>query len=282
MNPEDTAINECLQSRLVVERNALLKRAVAWFQRQSDVLGIFLAGSLAAGTADPWADIDLRVLATEEGQTRLLAGRLQWPEAWGELLFNEWASGVDCCVSHFQPFLKLDVLYFSVRTLHPFPWLAQPVHVYQDQTGRLAEVLQLSRALTAAPCDVAEVSRVLSKALATLHECIRRLPRGELMVAQAMLGQLREYMMQLYEAERRQPPWEVSMGRREAKLSMVFRTALADSYVGLDAVAIRRAAQSLARVLRGQVTSLHQSYVLGRSEASDLRAVDMIVTDAIG
>lgn len=270
------------KSRLIAERGALLDRTVAWFQKQADVLGVFLAGSLASGTADAWSDIDLRVLATDEGHTRLLAGRFQWPEAWGELLINEWVPGVDCCVSHFEPFLKLDVLYYAARTLQPSPWLKQPVKVYQDRTGRIAEVLQQSRALTTAPWDAAEVSRVLSKALATLHECIRRVPRGELMVAQVMLGQLREYLIQLDEALRHQPPWEVSMGQREQRLSAPLHSALAGSYVGLDAVAIREAARSLAGVLREQVHQLHRAYVLGRSEVADLRVMNIVGDDAIG
>lgn len=269
-------------SRLIAERGALLDRTVAWFQKQADVLGVFLSGSLASGTADAWADIDLRVLATDDGCARLLAGRLQWPEAWGELLINEWVPGVDCCVSHFEPFLKLDVLYYSARTLQPSPWLKQPVKIFQDRTGRIAEVLQQSRALTAAPWDAAEVSRILSKALATLHECVRRVPRGELMVAQVMLGQLREYLMQLDEALRHQPSWEVSMGQREQRLSAALHSALTGSYVGLDAVAVREAARSLAGVLREHVGQLHRGYVLGRSEAADLRAVDIVRDEAIG
>mgnify|MGYP002683299064 CR=1 FL=1 len=44
------------QSRLIAERGALLERTVAWFDGQPDVLGVFLAGSLAAGTADAWAE----------------------------------------------------------------------------------------------------------------------------------------------------------------------------------------------------------------------------------
>lgn len=42
------------------------------------------------------------------------------------------------------------------------------------------------------------------------------------------------------------------------------------------------AAQSLAGALRVQVCRLHQGYLLGRSEASGLRAVDMIATADIG
>lgn len=102
------------------------------------------------------------------------------------------------------------------------------------------------------------------------------------MVAQVMLGQLREYLMQLDEALRHQPPWEVSMGQRESRLIAPLHSALAGSYVGLDAVAIRDAARSLAGVLREQVHQLHRAYVLGRSEVADLRAVDIVGDESIG
>jgi hypothetical protein len=64
---------------------------------QPDVLGVFLAGSLPAGSADPYSDIDLRILAGDEAQRRLVQGRLDWPKTWGELLFNEWLDGTQHC-----------------------------------------------------------------------------------------------------------------------------------------------------------------------------------------
>jgi predicted nucleotidyltransferase len=77
------------RDELVLARAALLERTVSFFSEQPDVLGIFLAGSLAAGSADAYSDIDLRIIATAEHHARLVAGRLEWPTHWGELLFNE-------------------------------------------------------------------------------------------------------------------------------------------------------------------------------------------------
>lgn len=47
-------------------------------------------------------------------------------------------------------------------------------------------------------------------------------------------------------------------------------------------MAIREAARSLAGVLREQVRQLHLGYVLGRSEAADLRAVNIVGDESIG
>jgi hypothetical protein len=113
-------------TELAQSREKLLERAVSFFGSQSDVSGIFLAGSLPAGSADAYSDIDLRIIATLEGQTRLLAGRLEWPAQWGDLLFNEWLDGTQHCVSHFRPFLKIDVFYWTPTIFRPSPWFRMP------------------------------------------------------------------------------------------------------------------------------------------------------------
>jgi hypothetical protein len=48
------------REELVLAREALLDRTVAFFALQPEVTGIFLSGSLAAGSADAYSDIDLR------------------------------------------------------------------------------------------------------------------------------------------------------------------------------------------------------------------------------
>jgi hypothetical protein len=123
-------------------------------QRIPDVVGIFVAGSLPAGTADAYSDIDLRIIAAPEGQARLLAERLASPSQWGDLLFNEWMDGTQHCVLHFRPFLKVDVFYLGTDTFVPSPWLKFPASVLLDRTG----VAQTARALQSRQ-DIGERSR---------------------------------------------------------------------------------------------------------------------------
>ena len=185
------------QKELLAARDGLLKRTVAFFLGQTDVVGIFLAGSLPAGSADAYSDIDLRVIATQNGQSRLLAGRLDWPGHWGDLLFNEWLEGTQHCVSHFRPFLKIDVFYLSPSTFVPSPWLKLPAQIFLDRTGVVREVLERSKLLPFPPPASREVSRIVSKALAAAHETVRRARRGELFYAQSLLEELRTFMMQI-------------------------------------------------------------------------------------
>lgn len=259
-------------------RDALLNRVVTWFCARPDVLGVFLSGSLAAGTADEWSDIDLGVLATEDGFDRLFTDRFEAPRRWGEWLFNEWTDGVNCCVSHFRPFLKLDVCYYSPRTLRPSPWHALPTRIFHDPAGVVADLLQRSRALDVPPWERVEVGRLVSKALASAHECLRRARRGELMMAQAMLAQLRDYMARLDEALRQQPPWVASAGQREHHLDPTLRRALGAAYVPLDAGAIEAALRALAGPLGAQIESVHRTYALERSLESDQQALALIST----
>lgn len=174
-------------AELVQARTLLLERTVSFFAERPDVLGIFLAGSLPAGSADAYSDIDLRIIATPEEQVRLLQGRLDWPRQWGDLLFNEWLDGTQHCVSHFRPFLKIDVFYWTPAIFRPSPWFGLPSEVLLDRAGLLETVLAQSQSLSFSPPSSEEVSRILSKALAGSHEVVRRARRGELHFAHSLL-----------------------------------------------------------------------------------------------
>ena len=56
-------------------RDEILGRTVSYFAELPDVIGVLLAGSLAAGSSDAYSDIDLRVIATPDEQARLVAAR---------------------------------------------------------------------------------------------------------------------------------------------------------------------------------------------------------------
>ena len=111
---------------LAAARNELLHTALDHFREDSDVLAIFLAGSLAADTADEWSDIDLRVVTTPESLARLVAARRSVPTGWPGFLFNEWREGTQHCVSHFAPFGKVDIFYLALQSLTPSPRHALP------------------------------------------------------------------------------------------------------------------------------------------------------------
>lgn len=267
---------------LVVAREALLERTVSFFAAQQDVTGIFLSGSLPAGSADAYSDIDLRVIATAEGQARLVSGRLDWPTHWGDLLFNEWVDGTQHCVSHFRPFVKIDVFYWTAEMFKPSAWFKMPTTIFLDRDGVVQSTLARSQSLAFSPPTCAEVSRVLSKALAGMHEVVRRARRGELLFAHSLLDELRSNMARL-------DSWILGFEPvipRDLKLaervSSALLTALHRSYVGLDADEIDQAVVELSSVLVGQIVELHNKFNLQRKLATDLFAADLVRKRQVG
>ena len=81
----------------------------------------------------------------------------------GDLLFNEWMDGTQHCISHF---FKIDVFYWSTDAFRPSPWLKFPAAIVLDRTGIVSSILKESASLQFLAVPVAEVSRLLSKALA--------------------------------------------------------------------------------------------------------------------
>lgn len=266
---------------LVSARNSLLTQTVSFFEEQPDVLGIVLSGSLPAGSADAYSDIDLRVIATPDGQKRLVAGRLEWPASWGELLFNEWLEGAQHCVSHFKPFLKIDVFYLDPTTYRASPWLKMPSHVFLDRAGVVRDVLQESVSLLFPEPDPREVSRILSKALAAAHETIRRTRRGELMYAQSLLEELRLFMERLDIWCGASQPAHPSDLKAERRLSPTLRTALEGSYVPLRPDAIEQATVDLADILVRRIPELHSRFSLSRPIDRDVHAAELVRQRAV-
>jgi hypothetical protein len=267
---------------LVLAREAILERTVSFFAVQQDVTGIFLSGSIPAGSADAYSDIDLRVIATPEAQARLVSGRLDWPTHWGDLLFNEWVDGTQHCVSHFRPFVKVDVFYWTPEMLKPSPWFRMPARIFLDRDGLVQSTLTQSQSLTFSPPSGAEVGRVLSKALAGAHEVVRRARRGELFYAHSLLDELRSNMVRLdswilgFEPA---APRDLELPER---ISSALITALQRSYVGLDADDIDQAVVELSTVLVGQIVDVHNKFDLKRTLATDLFAADLVRKRQVG
>jgi hypothetical protein len=253
-----------------------------FFAARQDVTGIFLSGSLPAGSADAYSDIDLRVIAAPETQARLVSGRLDWPAHWGELVFNEWVDGTQHCVSHFRPFVKIDVFYWTPEMFKPSAWFKMPTKIFLDCDGFVQSTLAQSQSLVFPPPPSAEVSRVLSKALAGLHEVVRRARRGELFYAHSLLDELRSNISRLDSwilGCEPAAPHDLKLAERGSR---ALTAALHRSYVGLDANDIDQAVVELSAVLAGQIVDLHDKFDLKRPLSADVFAADLVRKRQIG
>lgn len=87
------------EQRLIEARDQLLAFAHQVFASNSDVVGVFLSGSVAAGSSDAHSDIDLRVVVRPEREAWFIEHRCEIPQHWPDFLFNEWRPGTRHCVS---------------------------------------------------------------------------------------------------------------------------------------------------------------------------------------
>ena len=267
---------------LVEGRERLLKNVVAYFQKDRAVIGVFLGGSIPAGKADAYSDIDLKVVVEATEHARFVQNRLEMPKHWGDLLFNEWLMGATHCVSHFRPFQKMDVFYISNDDFAPSPWYGLPTTVLYDARGIMAEVIASSQALHLdVDTDVDEMSRVVSKGLAAAHEAIRRIRRGEFFLAQSLIGELRFHMVRIGDWIHGQIVQSVLFAKLEERVDETLGRALTRSYAAIEADAMEEALMTLVAVLREQIIEIHQRFQLDRPLESDLVAVDLVLEKGI-
>ncbi|MCJ9746046.1 MULTISPECIES: hypothetical protein [unclassified Neorhizobium] len=66
------------------------------------------------------------------------------PKQWPGFLFNEWLPGTQHCVSHFQPFGKIEIFYHDAAKLTPSPWYRPPIKILHDPAGIAADLLKRS------------------------------------------------------------------------------------------------------------------------------------------
>lgn len=259
---------------LINARGKLFNNIVQYFLVKEGIEALFVVGSIAAGTADEFSDIDLRVVVSSQLHQQFVAKRLSAPLQWGEFLYNEWLENAIHCVSHFQPFNKVDVFYLTQQHLQPSPWYSLPIQVVYDPKGLVAAVIEASKNLTFIP-SLTEIDRTISKGLACAQEVYRQVQRGELFYAHSLLDQTRFYIIQADDYLLKKPPYGFSHSQSRASKPVI--DALCASYSELDKQAILANLTSLFEVYRVQVICLHNMFSLERDIESDLYSIDKVM-----
>lgn len=258
---------------LINARKDLLDEVLSYFSSDSAVLGIFLGGSLPAGTADAFSDIDLRLVVNLEEHGRFVANRLDIPKQWKGFLFNEWMEGAQHCVSHFRPFLKIDIFYYSQAEFCPSPWYTLPTTILYDPKNIVGKVFASSQPFKF-EFNERRVDCVISKGLATAHEVYRRARRGELLYAQNLLEEFRSYMAEADDWIHQRVVTNPIDLKLERRLPASLVKALTDSYVPSNA--IEAALLDLLVIYREQVIEIHEKYNLARILENDLDAISVL------
>lgn len=102
----------------------------------SGIEGIFLGGSIAAKSEDPFSDIDLRILLND---SYLKKEFIQlFLDDLSEIMFIETRT-TSYAVIHFNNFIKLDIFVYYKSDLMPNIWL-QNIFIIFDKEGFLNEL----------------------------------------------------------------------------------------------------------------------------------------------
>lgn len=158
---------------LTEKRQKLLEHLVKKLASNTDVLNIFLGGSLAAGNADAFSDIDLRVVLRDPvKKSEFLSKFIANCE---ELAFIE-TQAENYAVLHFDSFVKIDVFVYYQKELKPSIWL-QKIKILKDN-GFLSNLTTQSASLVYRLTQ-AEFDGLCHKFYAWVHELYRRNARGE-------------------------------------------------------------------------------------------------------
>ncbi len=257
-------------------RGALLATACEALSQYQGVVGIFLGGSLAAGTADAYSDIDLRVVVTPDRHRWFIEHRRKIPNSWPGFLFNEWLPRTQHCVSHFKPFNKIDIFYYAADALKPSPWYTLPIKPLHDPEGFVSNLIANSTGLGFEVTED-EVDYSISKGLSAAHEAFRRARRGEILYAQTLLDEFRQHIMQADDLLFDRTPDLMLHAKFDQRGTDTVMAALSRSFCTCDAAALERSVLQLARLYRGQVQELHRKFTLSRPLDSDLAALDVLL-----
>lgn len=260
-------------------RDRLYKNVIDYFLAKDNIEALYIQGSVAAGSADEFSDIDLRVVVHPKAYRRYISERFDAPQLWGEWIYNEWTGRPWVCVSHFKPFNKIDVLYFKQEELQPSPWFLLPTEVIYDPKGLVQQVIQASQKLDFSLLTVDEVERLIGKGLAYAEEVYRRVKRDELFYAQSQLDSFRWVLIQFDDYLHHSLPSSGfgSPSHFERRGSKTIVEVLKISYAVLEQRSLLQALDTLLHQYQQQVIQLHKSLSPKRSLEIDLDWIDTIL-----
>lgn len=171
-------------------REVLLENALKDLIADSNVLAIYLGGSLARQNADNYSDIDLHTIVRTEKRSEFIGNKCLRAEKWGEVLFHENASPLSpVVVTHYDCFIKVDSWYHAPEEVQPSIWL-KGIRVIHDPNSLINNALTASSYISY-KLLAKDVEHWKGKILAFVHETYRAVMRKELYYAEANLDRIR-------------------------------------------------------------------------------------------
>lgn len=172
----------------------VLRRAMHHFDRDERVESLVLSGSLAAGTADCWSDVDLYLIPKDEAFADVFAERAATAATFGRLVAQFTVEGVgggssDQIVLYEGP-VKLDLMYYRRREVEPHrKWV--DALVVKDVARLMHDVQARSRALAPASLLDEQLLRLDQQFWIWCWYALGKISRGEGWAALDALHEMR-------------------------------------------------------------------------------------------
>lgn len=171
-------------------RDILLAEALKDLTSDSDVLAIYLAGSMARGNFDHYSDIDIHIIVTPEKKADYIIHKRLRASNWGGVLFYEDFNPYSpVVVTHYDCFIKVDSWYHSPEEVVPSIWL-KGYKVLYDPNNIISKIIKDSSLEVYKPSSD-EVVFWRGKILAYMHETYRSVMREEKYYALSSLDRVR-------------------------------------------------------------------------------------------
>lgn len=181
-------------------REHLLQTAVSDLSADSEVLAVYLGGSLAKGNFDVYSDIDLRVVVKSERHKDFVNDKLDRSRRWGNVVFFEdLGPNFAHTVAHYDCFLKIDTFYYKADDLRPSLWL-HDTKILFDPHEIVKKIYEDSLKITYS-ISIEEFEQWRGKVFAYMHEVYRRVMREEISYALQMLNGLSWFAVQGWHME---------------------------------------------------------------------------------
>lgn len=174
---------------LPIYREQLLQNALDDLKEDTDVLAIYLNGSLARQDFDHYSDIDLHTIVKDEKKADFIKDKKKRAQRWGDVLFHEGNNlGSPVIVSHYSGFVKIDSWYHSADEIKSSIWLKEASVLYDPYfliSGVIEESSRIDYVL-----EIDEVEFWKGKIFAFVHETYRAVMREERLYAKSNLDRV--------------------------------------------------------------------------------------------
>lgn len=171
-------------------REILLSNALKDLTADSNVLAIYLGGSLAKKNFDDYSDIDLHTIVKHDKRTEFIENKRKRAEEWGNVLFHEDANPYGpVVVTHYDCFVKVDSWYHAPEEIAPSIWL-KGLKILYDPYNIISTIIKESSNFTY-NLQADEVEFWKGKILAFTHETYRAVMRKEMYHAEFNLDRMR-------------------------------------------------------------------------------------------